>query len=568
MTSVISDSAVLSVVDPSADKIGAIATPLAPRLDTLDGKVLGLLSNSKPNAEVALQAVAAEIKKLYPTLDVRLYHGSIRFEPALLKRAIAESDALIGATADCGACTSWLIHDGAQAEKAGVPQVTIVARGFERDAVSSAKVFGVPDLPYVVVPRVFTALTPEAATEQALPAVGDIIRQLTTGQEPEVAEAVAEPGDPDKQDTYTFTSGSVVEVLDSFNDYFLQKDFSDGYPVHPPTQERVDEIVKALGLAPDELILTVPPAHGHGTAAKIAASAVMAGCRPEEVPVVIAALKAIAACPPPMNLSTLMSTGAFAPVLLVSGPIKTQLGINSGRCPLGPGQNNQAGLRIGRAVGLCLRNLGQWIPGKMDLDTIGTVRKFIQVIGENTDESPWEPYHVSEGFGPEENTVTVIHTTGEWDLGSNHGGSDVSIRGLAARTPAALQVGFMTSTLGGLDNEEDGLFYLLPPESARRFSAAGLSKAAVARFLLHNIRPRISDVIAPFIDFRSRGLIKPEWEWMFQLTPEEQRSQSIQAFQDPESIKIIVAGHGTTKDFVFGTMTAKVTEKIAPLPPR
>ena len=61
-------------------------------------------------------------------MEIRLFHGSIRFEPALLARAIAESDALIGATADCGACTSWLIHDGAQAEKGGVPQVTIVAR--------------------------------------------------------------------------------------------------------------------------------------------------------------------------------------------------------------------------------------------------------------------------------------------------------------------------------------------------------------------------------------------------------------------------------------------------------
>ena len=111
----------------------------------------------------------------------------------------------------------------------------------------------------------------------------------------------------------------------------------------------------------------------------------------------------------------------------------------------------------------------------------------------------------------------------------------------------------------------DGLCYLLPPESAKRFAAAGLSKTAVQRFLLHNIRPRISDVVAPFIDFRARGLIKPEWEWLFQLTPQEQRSQTIQAFLDPESIKVVVAGHGTTKDFVFGTMTAKVTEKIIPL---
>jgi hypothetical protein len=569
MSSVISDNAVISVVDPTADKVGAIATPLAARLETLNGKVLGLLSNSKPNAEIALQAVAEKIKETYPEVEIRLYHGSIRFEPSLLRRAIEESDALIGATADCGACTSWLIHDGAQAEKGGVPQVTIVARGFEHDTVSSSKVFGVPDLRYVVVPRVFTALTAEAAIDQALPAVPEIIRLLTVGgEDAELVEATAEVDDTDKEETYTFSGLNAVEAIDAFNTYFLEHDFSDGYPVHPPTPERVDEIVKALGLPADELILTVPPAHGHGTVAKIAASAAMAGCKPEEVPVVIAALKAIAACPPPMNLSTLMSTGAFAPVLLVGGPIAARLGINSGRCPLGPGQNNVVGLRIGRAVGLALRNLGLWIPGKMDLDTIGTVRKFIQVFGENTEESPWEPYQVTEGFRTEDSTVTVFHTTGEWDLGSNHGDADVSIRGLAARTPTALQVGYMTTTLGGLDKEQDGLVYLLPPESAKRFAAAGLSKTAVQRFLLHNIRPRISDVVAPFIDFRARGLIKPEWEWLFQLTPQEQRAQTIQAFLDPESIKIVVAGHGTTKDFVFGTMTAKITEKVTPLAAR
>jgi hypothetical protein len=567
MVTAISDNAAFTVVDPTADKVGAIATPLAPRLETLNGKVLGLLSNSKPNAAIVLQAVAEKIKKIYPDVEIRLYHGSIRFEPSLLERAIEESDALIGATADCGACTSWLIHDGVQGEKGGVPQVTIVARGFEHDAMSSSKVFGVPDLRYVVVPRVFTALTAEAAVEQVLPTVPQIIDLLTGGDDDAaLAKARAEVDDTSKAEFYTFSGLNAVDAVDAFNSYFLAHDFSDGYPVHPPTPERVEEIIKTLGLPSDELLLTVPPAHGHGTVAKIAANAAMAGCRPEEVPVVIAALKAVAACPAPMNLSVLMSTGAFAPVLLVSGPIAGRLGLNSGRSPLGPGRSNQVNLRIGRAVALSLRNLGLWIPGQMDLDTIGTVRKFIQVFGENTDESPWEPYHVSEGFRVDDSTVTVIHSVGEWDLGSNHGDSDVRIRSLAARTPTALQVGFMTTTLGGLDKEVDGLFYLLPPETAKRFSAAGLSKAAVQRFLLHNIRPRISDVVAPFVDFRARGLIKPEWEWLFQLTPDEQRSQSIQAFQDPESIKVAVAGHGTTKEFVFGTMSAKVTEKITPLP--
>lgn len=559
--------AVIEVADPTADRLGSAAASLASRPATLDGKVLGLLSNSKPNAEVALRAVAEKIRESFPEMEIRLYPGSIRFEPALLRQAIEESDALIGATADCGACTSWLIHDGAQAEKAGVPQVTIVARGFERDTTTSAKVFGVPDLQYVVVPRVFTALTAEQAAEQTLPTVDEIIRLLTT--DPQAAAGETGDGETafasDKQETYTFEGVDPLSALEAFNDFYLDRDYGDGLPLVPPTRDRVEAIIKVLGRPRDEVLLTVPPVHGHATVEKIAVNAAMAGCRPEEVPVVIAALRAILDCPPPMNLSVLMSTGAFAPAVMVNGPLVKELGINAGRSPLGPGRANRVNIRIGRAVALALRNLGQWIPGKMDLDTIGTVRKHIQVLGENEDESPWEPYHVNHGFRPDESTVTVVHTVGEWDLGSNHGPADRRLRSLAARTPTLTQVGFMTSTLGGLSGNEDGLFFLLPPETARRFAEAGLDKTAVRRFLLHNIRPRISDVIAPFHDFRDRGLVRPEWQWLFELSPEEQRTQSIQAFNDPETINIAVAGHGTPKEFVFGTMTTPITRKIAPL---
>ncbi|MEV1025180.1 hypothetical protein [Streptomyces sp. NPDC050264] len=561
-TQTTADKVTIEVVDPTPEKMQATVTSLAPRLTTLNGKVLGLLSNSKPNADNALRAVAEKIKETYPEMEIRLYPGSIRFEPALLQRAIEESDALIGATADCGACTSWLIHDGAQGEKGGVPQVTIVARGFEKDTAASAKVFGVPDLQSVVVPRVFTALTKEQAIEQTLPQVPEIIRLLTT--DPDPSKVVEAPeAEEERQESYTFHGTSAAEAVEAFNEYYLDQDFSDGLPLHPPTRERVEELIAAQGTARDELIVTVPPGHGHGTLERIAVNAAMAGCRPEELPVVIAALKAIHDCPPPMNLSVLMSTGAFAPVIMVNGPAAKTLGINSGRSPLGPGRANRVNIRIGRAVSLALHNLGLWTPGRMDLDTIGTVRKNIQVLGENEDESPWEPYQVTAGFRPDESTVTVLHTTGEWDLGSNHGGPDRRIRSIAARTPTATQVGFMTSTLGGLRGNEDGLFYLLPPETAKRLNEAGLDKRAVQRFLLHNVRSSISDVIAPFLDFRDRGLVRPEWQWMFELSPAEQRSQTVPVFVDPETIKVAVAGHGTPKEFVFGTMTTPITQKIA-----
>jgi hypothetical protein len=564
---VVADRVGLEVVDPTADKSSSTATPLAPRLDTLNGKVLGLLSNSKPNAAIALQAAAEKIRETFPEVEIRLYNGSIRFEKALLAQAIEESDALIGATADCGACTSWLIHDGAQAEKGGVPQVTIVARGFEKDTATSAKVFGVPELQSVVVPRVFTALTAEDATDQAHAVAEEIIAKLTTnprsvatadGEVVEVDEEVTR----ERQESYVFRGASVAEVYEEFNDFFIERDFSDGMPLIPPTRAKVEALIAAQGRAKDEVILTIPPAHGPGTLEKIAINAAMAGVQPRELPVVIAGLQAIADTPPPMNLSVLMSTGAFAPMFVVNGPIAKSLGINDGRSPLGPGKNNVVGNRIGRAIGLTLRNLGQWIPGKMDLDTIGTVRKNIQVIGENEDESPWSPYHVSRGLRPDDSAVTLVHTTGEYDLGSNHGTVPLRLASLAARTPICTQVGFMTRTLGGLTGHEDGVFYLLPPETAKRLASSDLDQDAFRRYMMANIRPRIVDAIAPFQDFRLRGLVRPEWEWMFDLTPEEQRSQTINLFHEISAITVIVAGSGTTKELMFGTMTPPITRKV------
>jgi hypothetical protein len=145
---------------------------------------------------------------------------------------------------------------------------------------------------------------------------------------------------------------------------------------------------------------------GVGTVRKIAANAVMAGCRPEAMPVVMATMECI--LDPSIGLRTwAMSTGPQAPMILVSGAIADEIGMNHGICALGPGSISQVNVAIGRALRLIMMNVGLSYPGITDMDTIGTPHKFSFCVAENEERTPWEPWRVQQGFGRHESTVTV-----------------------------------------------------------------------------------------------------------------------------------------------------------------
>jgi hypothetical protein len=401
---------VLEVRNPVATAWGGEKLRLAKRPKTLDGLTVALMWNRKPNGDAALKHVGELLQARFKDLKVKFYPGSIRFEKQLLAAAQDECDVAVTLTADCGACTSWLIHDSIQMEKAGVPSITIVSKGFEIDTEATAVAFDMPDIQYVLVPRVYQALTPAQACEQTAAVIDDVIKLLTSDPLEEGPAYLPQV----QPETLAFT-GDVIDVQDKFNEFFLDNEWGDGFPLHAPTSERVEALIAAVKGERTDLVCLLNPGMGHATVEKVAVNCAMAGCTPDEMLVVMAAIRAISKCPPPLDKSTLMSTGAFSPMVLVSGPIAEKIGVNGGRCCLGPGKANAANIRIGRAVTLCLKNLGRWVPGVMDMDTIGTSRKFIQAFTENLEESPWEPYHVSQGFRPDESTVTVVHTTGEWD---------------------------------------------------------------------------------------------------------------------------------------------------------
>jgi hypothetical protein len=202
-----------------------------------------------------------------------------------------------------------------------------------------------------------------------------------------------------------FTAKDEADALDLAFD----KGWSDGLPVVPPTESRVRAMLDAAGLAPDRQIAFIAHRAVPVTAEKVAINAVMAGCRPEYMPVVVAAVEGIG--DPRWSYHGPGTSTAGAGVLtIVNGPIGRELGFNSGDNLFGPGW--RANLTVGRAVRLVMRNVCGSRPGTLDRGTLGHPGRLSYVIAENEVESPWTPLHVERGFRPEQSTVTVVAAEG------------------------------------------------------------------------------------------------------------------------------------------------------------
>ncbi|MEE9285205.1 MAG: hypothetical protein V3V35_05685 [Dehalococcoidia bacterium] len=188
-------------------------------------------------------------------------------------------------------------------------------------------------------------------------------------------------------------------------EFYYEKGWTDGLPVVPATEDRVREFLAHAGKQPSDVIGVVPTRGRVITAEKVAINAVMAGCRPEYMPVVVAVIEAMTE--PEFNYhGSLASTGGSAQLIVVNGPIARELEINGGVNVFGPGC--RANATIGRAVRLIIMNVTGGIPGDLDKSTFGHGGKYSFCIAENEEASPWEPLHVQRGFRLDESAVTVF----------------------------------------------------------------------------------------------------------------------------------------------------------------
>jgi hypothetical protein len=271
-----------------------------------------------------------------------------------------------------------------------------------------------------------------------------------------------------------------VEVDDDFeaiNELLYGKGWTDGLPVVPPTVERVERMLAYSDRAPDEVIGHVPPRYGIATTLRIAANAVMAGCRPEHLPVLLAAVEALA--DERLNLYSLQSTTHNCAVLtIVNGPIARELDINAGGNALGQGR--RANAVLGRAVRLMLLNIGGGIPGQGDMATLGQPGKYSYCLAENEAASPWEPLHVERGYPRETSTVTLVGAEGPHNVNDHESLTAGGVLAMVAGTVA----------ITGSNN----IYYaaeplvILGPEHAATIAREGFTKADVKRFLYEHAR--------------------------------------------------------------------------------
>ena len=261
----------------------------------------------------------------------------------------------------------------------------------------------------------------------------------------------------------------VVEDEASAIDYCYEQGWTDGLPVVPPTEERVQAMLEWAARPPEEVLATHPPTGRACTVYAAAVNAVLAGCLPEYFPVVIAALEAMSEPEYAYHAST-ASTGGSVPMLIVSGPIKDEIAMNSGGNVFGSG--NRANATIGRAIRLVTLNVFKMTPGIADRSTTGWPGKYSCCIAEYEEASPWKPLRVELEFPDEISTVTVFAASGFYNI-ENHYTDD----------PEALLTTFSDTmaSLGAFSPGESVVVF--SPEHAAIAASGGWSKQDVREFL-------------------------------------------------------------------------------------
>jgi hypothetical protein len=307
---------------------------------------------------------------------------------------------------------------------------------------------------------------------------------------------------------------------------------TDGLPVVLPTPDRVRLAVAASGRDPDELVALVPPNYGRATIEKIAVNAVMAGCRPEYLQVVVAAVEAV--CDESFDLhGVAATTNAPTPLVIVNGPVRGMLGINCGAAVFGPGA--RANATIGRAVRLVCRNIGGARAGGVSMSTLAHPGHYTYCIGEHEEANPWTSLAAEHGFGPSENVVAVLAAD-----------APLGVYDHVSRTATDL-LGTNAASLSVIVNHKmthwgDSLL-VLGPEHARTIADDGWRKDDIRRFLHDRLRWPVRELVPG----RNGGTGLPE-HVLAKFADPQREETPITKFRSADNIKILVAG-GTAGRF-------------------
>ena len=258
--------------------------------------------------------------------------------------------------------------------------------------------------------------------------------------------------------------------------------WTDGLPVVPPTAERVEAMLAAAQLDPQHQLAFIENRQTKVTAEKVAINAVMAGCKAEYMPVVAAAVEALAD-PKYGYHGPATSTGGSAVFMLVNGPIAKKLDINSGDNLFGPGW--RANATIGRAIRLVMRNVIGTIPGELDRSSMGHGGKYSYCIAENeTETSPWPPFHTTRGFSREQNTVTVFAALAPHQISNQ----------LSAEPSGILTTMCANMRISAGTNRKPQYAMVFPGEHQLTMKKAGWTREQVQNYCFENSKSNVAEL--------------------------------------------------------------------------
>jgi hypothetical protein len=380
-------------------------------------------------------------------------------------------------------------------EKAGIPTVSIIGSTFVQLGIFTGETKGLRGLPVVSYPGVFSVETEESFREKFRNIVlDDVIAKLTRP----VEEKEPLPLTTRKREFI------LAGTFEQANEIFFNNQWTDGLPIVPPTKEKVVEFLKYTDSSPDQEIAILPPANLRATPWNIAVNGVMAGCKPEQMPVLLAIVEALG--DKEFNLEHLGTTWGDIPFVLINGPLVKELGFRHGQGAISLGPNPA----IGRFLGFITRNVAGFVPGETYMGTWGYPLPFI--LAENEEESPWEPYHVEKGFDRNTSTVTV---GGTFNWGPQKSFNDMkSVEaglvwlcdyvGKVIQTP---KTWMMAST--------DMYALLLTPPVARKFAEGGFSKQSLIEYLWEHTTISVGELHSRFLDgaIGKPGTIRYYLEW-------------------------------------------------------
>ena len=418
-----------------------------------------------------------------------------------------------------------------------MPAITICSDQFVVLGRKQLKALGSEGHPIAVIPHPFGLRTRDEVRGIAEKCVEDVARIAIdpkagtaggkgTGTAPRAARIEA-PEDPDEFDLFC-----------------VERRWSDGLPLRPPTLDRVARMVAASGRAPDDIVAVVQPGFGTATVEGIAINAVMAGCKPEYMRTLIAAVEAFTS--PRFNLQGIQATtNPATAMILVNGPVARAIGVNGHLNCLGQGA--WANATLGRALRLVMQNIGGTLPGEMDRATQGQPGKYSFCCAENEADSPWEPLHVERGFDKNDSTVTLIGAAGTQNMNSHAKDAADVLRVIAD------SICYPTNNDYHFGGEP---WLLLGPEHAEILHREGLTKAEVKR--------RVWDLSKlPAHRFAAKDLMRLKHTRGAELGTISDGTL-IPISYKPDDIAIVVAGGPGTHSVYVPTFghTRSVTRKI------